>query len=101
MAGAWSVRASESRESVSRGVSSVSGARIVMVCGFDGFGVIRIGSVVAAESSRVGCMRQYRLLSLSQSSMLASCSWARLMASDWRSALALRSSLWATATVEE
>ena len=60
-----------------------------------------MGNVVAAESSKVGCMRQYLLLSLSHRSMLASCSCALLMASACRSALALRSSLWATATLEE
>ena len=92
MAGAWTVRASDGRERVRRGVL-VSGARIVILCGFEGFGTISMGSVVAAESSRVGCMRQYLLLSLSHNSMLASCSCALLMASACRSALALRSSL--------
>ena len=73
MAGAWRVRASDWRESVRRGVL-VSGAKIVIFCGSEGFGMISMGSVVAAESSSVGCMTQYLLLSLSHSSMLASCS---------------------------
>ena len=100
IADAWTVRASDWRERVRRGVL-VSGARITILCGFEGFGTISMGSVVAAESSRVGCMRQYLLLSLSHSSMLASCSCALLMASACRSALAFRLSLWATATLEE
>ena len=100
MAGAWTVRASDGRERVRSGVL-VSGARILIRCGSAGFGTMSMGSVVAAESSRVGCMRQYRLLSLSHSSMLASYSWALPMASACRSALALRLSLWATATLDE
>ncbi len=75
-----------------RGVR-VSGANIVIFCGFEGLGMISIRSAVAAESSKVGCMRQYLLLSLSHSSMLASCSCALLIAWVCRSALALRSSL--------
>lgn len=71
MAGVWRVSASDWSERVRRGVL-VSGANIVIFCGFEGLGMISIESAVAAESSRVGCMRQYLLLSLSQSSMLAS-----------------------------
>lgn len=67
------VNASVWRDNASKGVL-VSGAKIVIFCGFEGLGMISIGSVVAAESSKVGCMRQYLSLSLSHSSMLASCS---------------------------
>ena len=67
------VNASDWRESVRRGVL-VSGAKIVIFCGCKELGTISIGSVVAAESSKVGCMRQYLSLSLSHNSMLASCS---------------------------
>lgn len=87
-------------ESSSKG-SLVSGAYIVIFCGLEEFGMMVIGSVVAAESSSVGCIRQYLLLESSQRSMLASCSWARWMASFWSSALAVRSSLWATATFDD
>lgn len=73
MAGVWRVKASDWRESVRRGVL-VSGAKIVIFCGFEGLGMISMGRAVAAESSKVGCMRQCLLLSLSHSSMLASCS---------------------------
>ena len=52
----------------------VSGAKMVILCGLEGFGMISIGRVVATESSKVGCMRQYLLLSLSHKSMLVSCS---------------------------
>ena len=73
MAGVWRVSASVWRESARRGVL-VSGAKIVIFCGFEGVGCISMESVVAVESSNVGCMRQYLSLSLSHSSMLASCS---------------------------
>ena len=73
MAGAWRVRASDWKERVRR-CMLVSGAKIVISCGSEGFGTMSMGSVVAAESSSVGCMTQYLLLSLSHSSMLASCS---------------------------
>ena len=73
MAGRWTVSVRDWRERVRRGVL-VSGAEIVIFCGLEGLHMISMGSVVAAESSKVGCMRQYLLLSLSQSSMLASCS---------------------------
>ena len=52
----------------------VSGAKMVILCGFEGFGIISTGSVVATESSKVGCIRQYLLLSVSHNSMLVSCS---------------------------
>ena len=73
MAGACTVSFSDWRESVRRGVL-VSGAEMVILCGLEGFGMISMGSVVATESSKVGCMRQYLLLSLSHRSMLVSCS---------------------------
>ena len=73
MVGVWIVKASDVRERVSKGVP-VSGAKIVIFCGFEGLGTISIGRVVAHESSRVGCIRQYLSLSLSQRSILASCS---------------------------
>ena len=63
--------------------------------------MIVMGRVVAAESRSVGCMRQYLLLESSQRSMLASCACARWMASFLSSTLAERSSLWATATLED
>lgn len=74
---------------------------MVMRLGLEGVGKMDMESVVAAESRRVGCMRQYLLEASSQRSMLASCSWARWMASVWSSALACRSSLCATATLED
>jgi len=79
-------------ESVRSGVW-VSGVKMMILLGFEGVGVISIASVVALWSSRLGCIRQYLLLESSQRSMLASRSWARAIASFWRSALALRSSL--------
>lgn len=60
-------------ESVRSGVW-VSGAKMVILLGFEGVGDISIGSFVALWSSRLGCIRQYMLLESSQSSMLASCS---------------------------
>lgn len=74
---------------------------MVMVSGVAGVGEMAMGRVVAVESRRVGCMRQYLLLSLSQRSRLASRSWAWAMASVWRREEALRVSLWDTATVED
>lgn len=71
MARMWRVSARDCKESVRRGVF-VSGANIVILWGLDGFGSISMGSVVAVESSRVGCRRQYLSLSLSQRSMLDS-----------------------------
>lgn len=61
------------RESSRSGVL-VSGAYIVMRLGLEGVGKMEMGRVVAAESSRVGCMRQYLLEASSQRSILASCS---------------------------
>ena len=100
MARVWIVRVKLCRERVRTGVS-VSGAKMVILLGFEGVGTISMGSVVAVESSNVGCMRQYLLLESSQRSMLASFSWARATASVCKSALALRSSLWATATLDD
>ena len=57
MAGAWIVRARDCRERVKSGLW-VSGAEKVIRDGLDGSGMISTGIVVAAESSRVGCMRQ-------------------------------------------
>ena len=58
MAEAWRVRVRELRERVKRGALSVSGAKKVIVDGFDGSGTISMGIVVGAESSSVGCIRQ-------------------------------------------
>ena len=73
MAFAWMLRVSVWIER-SRSGSLVSGAKTVIFCGFEEFGIMVIGRVVAALSRRVGCMRQYLLLESSQRSMLASCS---------------------------
>lgn len=67
------VRARFCSESVRSGVC-VSGAKMVILLGFDGVGIISIARVVAAWSSSVGCIRQYLLLESSHSNRLASCS---------------------------
>ena len=73
MAWVWRVKDRFCRVSERTGVW-VSGAKMVILLGFEGVGIISMGSVVALESSSVGCMRQYLLLESSQRSMLASCS---------------------------
>ncbi len=92
MALVWRVSVRFCSESAMSGVC-VSGAKMVILLGFEGVGMISIASVVAVWSSRLGCIRQYLLLESSQRSMLASCSRARAIASFWMSVLALRSSL--------
>lgn len=100
MAEVWRVSVRFVSERVRRG-DVVSGAEMVMISGFEGFGVMVMGRVVAALSSKVGCIRQYLSLASSQRSILASRSWARLTASACRETDSLRESLWDTATVED
>ena len=100
MAGVWSVRERVLISNNTSGVS-LSGAKKIIRSGFVGLGVISIFIVVAALSRSVGCKRQKRPLSQSQRSMLASRSWACLIASAWRRAPACRSRPLSTAKEED
>ena len=100
MAGVWMVRDRLLISNERRGVS-VSGAKNIIRSGLVGLGVMSIFIVVAVLSRSVGCRRQKRPLSQSQSSMLASLSWACLMASAWRRAPDCRSRPLSTAEEED